>query len=130
MEGVPGSIEPSQSQKLIHWETAGAFPVRWLNMSRTGFNIVGDVRNIYNRHEDTNQVMSVIVGRDGQEIEGSAGAQLVELMDKEEERTRNVGPNPCRKGASLGKRYRDPNEEVGAIRKFNSANYAMGRFDA
>lgn len=130
MEGLPGSVEPPHWQKQIHWETTGAFPVRWFNTGRTGFYIVGNVMNMYNRHEVTNEVLSVIVGRDGQEIEGSAGAQLVDLMDEEEERVRRGEPGLGRDGASSGKRYRDPNEEVGAIRNFKSGNYARGGFGA
>jgi hypothetical protein len=137
MTGLPGCVPPPARQSQIHWETSGSFTVEWLNTHTTRFFSVGNLDNIFNRNEDTGEVMSVIVGRDGQEIEGGCGSELCRIMDEEaltaaegaQERDRkddvwrgNMGTGPN------GKRYREAGEEVGGIRSFRSGNYARAGY--
>lgn len=61
--------------KGIHWETTPPFRVEWLNTATTRFNYVYHLRN------SLNEDLSVIVGKDCQEIEEECARQLMAEMD-------------------------------------------------
>ncbi|EKD19905.1 uncharacterized protein L3040_002413 [Drepanopeziza brunnea f. sp. 'multigermtubi'] len=77
MEGLPGSAAITQWQRVITWESAGAFKVRWLVVCPTFFHRVGHLKN------SLNEGMAVFIGKDGQEIEENCGSKLVDLIDEE-----------------------------------------------
>lgn len=96
MESLPGSVEVPEWQRAITWESAGAFRVRvtiirlslsftqhnanfwkWLVICATRFHRVGHLKNPFNENQ------AVLIGKDGQEIEESCGAALIELIDNE-----------------------------------------------
>jgi len=59
----------------IHWETSAPFRVEWLNTATTGFSYVHHLKN------SLNEDLSVVVGKDGQEIEEECARGLMREMD-------------------------------------------------
>lgn len=61
--------------KGIHWDTSDPFRVQWLSKTAVEFFRIGHLKNPYNDN------MSVLVGKDGQEIEPGCGAELLREME-------------------------------------------------
>lgn len=77
MESLPGTAPtPTWFNHLI-WEATPPFNIRWITIAETRFNRVGHLKN------SLNEGQAVLVGRDGQEIEGQCGRKLCELIDEE-----------------------------------------------
>jgi hypothetical protein len=89
MESLPGSIDPPEWQKAINWESAGAFRVKWLVICSTKFQSIGHLKNALNQNQ------AVLIGKDGQEIEGDCGANLIELINEEAQQTLNAWRDPA-----------------------------------
>jgi hypothetical protein len=89
MESLPGSIDPPEWQKAINWESAGAFRVKWLVICSTKFQSIGHLQNALNQNQ------AVLIGKDGQEIEGDCGANLIELINEEAQQTLNAWRDPA-----------------------------------
>jgi predicted HD phosphohydrolase len=83
MESPPGSIEVPDWQRVISWESAGAFKVRWLVVCSTPFHRIGHLKNALNDNQ------AVLIGKDGQEIEENCGRVLLQLIDEEYEQALN-----------------------------------------
>ncbi len=66
---------PPGWMKTLHWETTPPFRVDWLNTTPASFHLVHHLVNSLNENR------SVIVGKDGQEIEDECGRQLVEELE-------------------------------------------------
>ncbi len=81
MESLPSSSipQPSWARSLL-WATTPPFRIRWITIADTKFARVGHLKNSLNENQ------AVLVGRDGQEIEESAGLGLCECIDEEAER--------------------------------------------
>lgn len=81
MESLPSSAipQPSWARSLL-WVTTPPFRIRWITIADTNFSRVGHIKN------SLNEGQAVLVGRDGQEIEESAGLGLCECIDEEAER--------------------------------------------
>lgn len=77
MVSRPGSEPAPAWLNNLHWAHAGAFHVEWLNKSETHFRKVWHLVNEYNGGR------TVIIGKDGQEIEERCGEELVRLLDLE-----------------------------------------------
>lgn len=67
MESLPGTEKSPQWAAKINWKSSGAFAVKWLTVASTHFSRVAHIQN------SLNEMQSVHVGRDGQEIEEEAG---------------------------------------------------------
>ncbi|KAL8667051.1 MAG: hypothetical protein Q9202_000973 [Teloschistes flavicans] len=78
MQSLPSSDIPSPAwQKALRWSTTDPFRIEWVAIAETLFNRVGHLKNALNEGH------AVLVGRDGQEIEGVCGRELCILMDEE-----------------------------------------------
>ncbi|KAI9851369.1 MAG: hypothetical protein M1838_003832 [Thelocarpon superellum] len=80
MESAPGTAAPPSWAKGLHWRSSGAFRIRWITLAETRFSRVGHLKNAFNEYQ------AVLIGRDGQEIEGECGAALCGLIDEEADR--------------------------------------------
>ena len=78
MESLPGTAEVPSWAKKLHWTTSPPFHIRWITEAETHFRYVGHLKNPYNEGH------AVLVGRDGQEIEATCGAELCKLIDDQE----------------------------------------------
>lgn len=77
MATAPSPDTPRSTwMKGFHWETTRSFRVEWINTVMTGFSYVHHLRN------SLNEDLSVIVGRDCQEIEEECARKLIAEMDK------------------------------------------------
>jgi hypothetical protein len=61
--------------KGIHWESTPPFRVEWLSTVAVEFYRVHHLKN------SLNEDLSVIIGKDGQEIEEECGRALIQEMD-------------------------------------------------
>ncbi len=95
MESLPGSVDVTDWQKAINWESAGAFRVRWLVICSTRFHAVGHLKNAYNEGQ------AVLIGKDGQEVERECAEGLLGIIDGEVERCLEGGRD-SRKGFGDG----------------------------
>ncbi|CZT11802.1 uncharacterized protein RAG0_15844 [Rhynchosporium agropyri] len=77
MESLPSSIPTPTWQRSIHWESTGAFRVRWLVVCATRFQRIGHLKNALN------DGLAVLIGKDGQEIDEACGESLCEAIDEE-----------------------------------------------
>ncbi|KAI4205096.1 MAG: hypothetical protein LQ350_000723 [Teloschistes chrysophthalmus] len=78
MQSLPSSDIPTPGwQKQLRWSTTDPFRIEWFAIAETRFNHVGHLKNALNEGQ------AVLVGRDGQEIEGVCGRELCLLMDEE-----------------------------------------------
>ncbi|KAI9741335.1 MAG: hypothetical protein M1834_003052 [Cirrosporium novae-zelandiae] len=73
--GAPGVAEPTW-QKKLKWTSTPPFKIRWIAKTQVAFRHVGHLINAYNENH------AVLIGRDGQEIEGECGRSLCEILDK------------------------------------------------
>ncbi|KAK4147590.1 YT521-B-like domain-containing protein [Dichotomopilus funicola] len=86
----PSSSVPRPSFiKDIHFDASDPFRVSWLSKTAVHFFRIGHIKNAYN------DFAPVLVGKDGQEIEGEAGAELVREMEKFAEAWQSGGPFPA-----------------------------------
>ena len=75
MASAPGAAPtPSWAKQLI-WESTPPFFIEWISTNETRFNRCGHLKNSFNEGQ------AVLVGRDGQEIEGNCGQGLCEIID-------------------------------------------------
>ncbi|KAL2135039.1 hypothetical protein VTI74DRAFT_9959 [Chaetomium olivicolor] len=76
MASAPSSSIPRPNWvKGIHWDTSDPFKVQWLSKTAVEFFRIGHIKNPYNEGQ------SVLVARDGQEIEEGCGAELLREME-------------------------------------------------
>ncbi|APA08162.1 hypothetical protein sscle_03g029320 [Sclerotinia sclerotiorum 1980 UF-70] len=75
MESLPGSVPVPSWQHSINWESAGAFKVKWLAVCTVRFHKVGYLKNSLNAD------LAVLIAKDGQEIEGGCGCELLGVID-------------------------------------------------
>ncbi|KAK3303393.1 YT521-B-like domain-containing protein [Chaetomium strumarium] len=61
--------------KALNWDTSHPFYVEWLSKTSVDFFRIGHLKNAYNEN------LSVLVGKDGQEIEPQCGADLLREME-------------------------------------------------
>ena len=87
MQSLPGTAPTPTWFKHLIWEATPPFNIRWITIAETRFNRVGHLKNSYNEGQ------AVLVGRDGQEIEGECGRMLCELIDEEGRQAFGWGPN-------------------------------------
>lgn len=80
MESLPGSVAPPAWQNSINWASAGAFRVKWLVIGSVPFHKVGHLKN------GLNEGLAVLIGKDGQEVEGGCAEGLVGILGEEAER--------------------------------------------
>lgn len=87
-------------------ETSDAFRVQWLSKTRVDFFRIGHLKNALNEGQ------AVLVGKDGQEIDGECGAALLREMEAYAEsvrpdrrESRDGGPYGGGGGAYGGGRY-------------------------
>lgn len=79
MTSPPGTAPvPKWTQKL-HWTSGEPFYVDWKVKGSVSFRECGHIKNPLNKDGVD---LSVVVGRDGQEIEPSAGHELIAIMEK------------------------------------------------
>lgn len=81
---------PSFCQKL-RWQTSPTFRIRWLTTAPVPFRAVTHIRNSYVR-DDNGFPKPVLIGRDGQEVEGSAGVKLLESLRNADNKGAGSGP--------------------------------------
>ncbi|KAL8693263.1 MAG: hypothetical protein Q9218_001864 [Villophora microphyllina] len=88
MQSLPSPDIPSPAwQKALRWSTTNPFRIEWISVAETRFNRVGHLKNAFNEGQ------AVLIGRDGQEIEGVCGRELCALIDdaaREQERLEMV----------------------------------------
>ncbi|KAL9038985.1 MAG: hypothetical protein Q9180_002801 [Flavoplaca navasiana] len=73
---LPSPSIPAPSwQSALLWPSTDPFRIQWLTVAETRFNRVGHLKN------KCNDGQPVLVGRDGQEIEGVVGRKLCEVID-------------------------------------------------
>lgn len=77
MTSLPGTAPTPTWAKELIWEATPPFHIQWITIAETRFNRVGHLKN------SLNEMQAVLVGRDGQEIEGECGRALCELIDDE-----------------------------------------------
>ena len=77
MASFPGEAPTPTWAKHLIWEATPPFHIQWVTIAETRFNCVGHLKNALNEGQ------AVLVGRDGQEIEGECGRKLCELIDEE-----------------------------------------------
>lgn len=75
MASAPGEAPMPVWAKDLIWEATPPFYIDWISTNETRFNRCGNLKN------SLNEGQAVLVGRDGQEIEGGCGRRLCELMD-------------------------------------------------
>lgn len=78
MESLPGEATMPSWASELRWKCSKAFYIRWVAIAGglgTPFWLVGHLKNAYNENQ------SVIVGRDGQEIEEECGKELCKILD-------------------------------------------------
>ncbi|KAK4241794.1 YT521-B-like domain-containing protein [Achaetomium macrosporum] len=76
MASAPSPDTPSPKWvKGLNWDTSHPFRVQWLSKTSVEFFRIGHLKNSYN------EGMSVLVGKDGQEIEEQCGADLLREME-------------------------------------------------
>jgi hypothetical protein len=69
--------------RTLRWPTSPAFKIRWLCVTSTNFRFVGHIRNrLY--IGDKGEAFAVVVGKDGQEVDGIAGEGVLAVMKKRE----------------------------------------------
>lgn len=91
MASAPGEAPTPIWAKDLIWESTPPFYIDWISTNETRFNRCGTLKNVMNEGQ------AVLVGRDGQEIDGSCGRGLCRLIDsmgiggEPEERRTNVG---------------------------------------
>ncbi|KAK4042364.1 YT521-B-like domain-containing protein [Parachaetomium inaequale] len=69
------SIPHPSFARGIPWDTSDPFRVQWLSKTAVEFFRIGHLKNAYNDY------LPVLVGKDGQEIEGVCGADLLAEME-------------------------------------------------
>ncbi|EFX06078.1 duf409 domain containing protein [Grosmannia clavigera kw1407] len=76
MESLPSAsiVKPSWMDN-IHWQTTEPFRIAWYNTTTTDYRHVAHLENDLNEHR------SVIIGKDGQEIDDECGRRLMEELD-------------------------------------------------
>lgn len=72
----PGTAPTPHWVRKLNWETSAPFHIQWFSKTEVFFGHVGHITNSYNEDK------SVIVGRDGQEIEPEAGEALIGHLDE------------------------------------------------
>ncbi len=77
MASLPGEAPTPTWFKNLIWEATPPFHIKWITIADTRFNRVGHLKNTLNEGQ------AVLVGRDGQEIEGECGRHLCEMIDEE-----------------------------------------------
>lgn len=77
MSSAPGDAPVPTWAKHLIWDATPPFHIRWITIAETRFNRVGHLKNALNEGQ------AVLVGRDGQEIEGSCGEALCGLIDED-----------------------------------------------
>lgn len=80
MDCVPGHAKPPTWSSTIKSPTSRAFRLKWITIRDTPFEETAELTN------SLNEDMPVLVGRDGQEIDGECGRKLAELIDGGKER--------------------------------------------
>lgn len=75
MASAPGEAPTPIWAKDLIWESTPPFYVDWIATNETRFNRCGNLKN------SMNEGQAVLVGRDGQEIDGSCGRGLCRLID-------------------------------------------------
>lgn len=95
----------------IHWDTSDPFRVQWLSKTSVEFFRIGHLKNAYNEGQ------TVLVGKDGQEIEEGCGAELLREMEAFAEALwndrRDTGPSQG--GGYAGRRYVKQEREVSPL---------------
>ncbi|KAH6842962.1 YT521-B-like domain-containing protein [Chaetomium sp. MPI-CAGE-AT-0009] len=77
MASAPSPDTPRPSfVKGLHWNTSGAFRVQWLSKTAVPFFRIGHLKNACNEYRP------VLVGKDGQEIDGECGPKLLAQMEE------------------------------------------------
>ena len=79
---TPSLPKPAFCSKL-NWPTSPAFTLLWLATTAVHFRHVGHIKNSLNI-DDAGLPAAVLVGKDGQEIEGEAGRRLCAILDEVE----------------------------------------------
>ena len=78
MTSLPSSDIPAPAwQRELLWSSTDPFRIEWITIADLRFQYVGHLRN------DLNEGQPVLIGRDGQEIEGNCGQALCEMIDEE-----------------------------------------------
>lgn len=76
MESLPSAnIAKPGWMDNIHWKTTEPFRIDWHNTTTTDFRHIAHLVNDFNEHR------SVIIGKDGQEIDDECGLRLMREMD-------------------------------------------------
>ncbi|KAH6640617.1 YT521-B-like domain-containing protein [Chaetomium tenue] len=76
MTSAPSPDNPRPSfVKALHWDTRAPFGVQWLSKMSVHFFRIGHLKNAYNEYQP------VLVGKDGQEIDGECGPRLLKEME-------------------------------------------------
>ena len=70
------SIEPPSWTRNLLWSPTPPFKIAWRTIAHCRFARVGHLKNALNEGQ------AVLVGRDGQEIEGECGRRLVGEIDE------------------------------------------------
>ncbi|KEQ75403.1 hypothetical protein M436DRAFT_79815 [Aureobasidium namibiae CBS 147.97] len=74
----PSVPQPGFCKKL-KWPCSPPFRIRWICTTSVHFKFVGHLRNTMNLGED-GQPHAVLVGKDGQEVDKSAGEGVVKIL--------------------------------------------------
>jgi len=78
MTSLPGAApDPKWTQKL-HWTCGQPFFIEWVTTGHVLFRECGHIKNRLNKDGVD---LSVVVGRDGQEIDPYAGRELLRVID-------------------------------------------------
>lgn len=72
----PGTAPTPHWVHKLKWKTSSPFHIQWFAQTEVYFGHVGHITNSYN--EDR----SIVVGRDGQEIEPDTGEALLGYLDE------------------------------------------------
>lgn len=77
MTSAPSPDNPRPSfVKVLRWDTRAPFGVQWLSKTSVHFFRIGHLKNAYNEYQP------VLVGKDGQEIDGECGSRLLREMEE------------------------------------------------
>ena len=75
MLSLPGTAPSPQWTKQLLWKSSPPFNIQWITIAETRFSHTKHIKNALNDGQ------LVLIGRDGQEIDETAGRQLCELID-------------------------------------------------
>ncbi|KER00183.1 hypothetical protein AUEXF2481DRAFT_143 [Aureobasidium subglaciale EXF-2481] len=79
--------------RKLKWPTSPPFKIRWLCTTPVHFKFVGHLRDTMNLRDD-GEPHAVLVGKDGQEVNPSAGHGVVKILKERDEEAKEEDDRP------------------------------------